>query len=123
MYLAYEIDPDSRKELLAMFPPKYPDVICHHVTIRFPVSRTSVLPDLPSRCEVIGYADSGDGVEALVVEIDGRVVREDGNLFHITHSLDRGNGKKPLHSNALVRKGFNELGNRVIFLVNPEVIS
>jgi hypothetical protein len=93
MFLAYELDSESRARLLQIFPPKYADVVCHHVTIRYPARKADVLPDLPSLCEVVGYADSGDGVEVLVVAIDGQVVRPDGRYFHITHSLDREAGR------------------------------
>jgi hypothetical protein len=123
MYLAYEIEKTSREKLLVQFPPKYPDVICHHVTLQFPASADSQLPDWPGKCEVIGYADSGDGLEVLVVEIDGNAIRPDGQLFHVTHSLDRSKGKKPFHSNELIRSTFILLPAPEAFLAAPSLIS
>jgi hypothetical protein len=120
-YLAYEVKEGSRQRLLRMFPPKYPETICGHVTIKFPASEGDVPPAPVESAYVVGYADSGDGLEALVVEIDGGTKRADGKFFHITLSLDRAAGKKPVQSNALVSKGYQPVG-RIPIWVEPKVL-
>jgi hypothetical protein len=107
-FLVYEISPGSRAELLRHFPAKYPDTICHHITVK-PGRSTDELPDKPHSAHVIGYEDSGDGLEALVVEIDGTTRRTDGSIYHITHSLDRQKGQTPKNSNDLLRHGFKHV--------------
>jgi hypothetical protein len=62
------------------------------------------LPPSQPRAEVIGYADDGQGREALIVAIDGRPARPDGSLFHITWSLDRARGRRPLESHAVLTR-------------------
>jgi hypothetical protein len=49
------------------------------------------------------------GVQALVVEIDGSVTRPDGSIYHITWSLDRAAGRKPLESNAVLLSGWHRV--------------
>lgn len=106
MYIAYELDKKSRQILAATFPPKYPEFIGHHITLRMAKKNDTNLPSMPKSVRVIGYADDGDGLEALVVEVNGKVTRPDGNAYHITWSLDRSKGKKPFHSKGLVAAGY-----------------
>lgn len=121
-YLAYELTNQSREELIHKFSPKYSEVICNHVTVKFPAKSTDNLPENPKEAHVIGYADSKDGIEALVVEINGHKQRSDGKLYHITLSLDRHLGKKPVHSNDLVNKNFDHISPIAIHLI-PKFIS
>jgi hypothetical protein len=91
---------EDREPLLTVFPPAYPQVVAHHVTLR-----AGVPPDTPpSKAEggtVIGLADDGAGVQALVVEIEGSTRRPDGSTWHITWSLAP--GRKAVESNDVIR--------------------
>lgn len=120
-YLAYKLSDNSRNELLAHFPPKNPEIICEHVTVKFPAKSTDELPSAPKEAHCVGYA-SEDGLEALIVEVNGSTKRPDGKTYHITLSLDRSKGKKPVLSNALVAKGFKHVTPIAIHLT-PEFIS
>jgi hypothetical protein len=104
-YLAYELPEQARNELARRFPPKYPEFIGHHITQQFgvPIGQLDdVLPRVRStHIKVIGYAET-DGLEALVVEVNGTKRREDGKVYHITWSLDRSKGKKPVMSNDMI---------------------
>jgi len=115
-YIAYELDENSRKELHSKFPPKYDDFIGHHITYQFGVSSDTELPTNSEDINVIGYADDGESIEALVVEINGTTTRQDGKIYHITWSLDRSKGRKPVDSNKLI----SEMGWTTI---NPIKIS
>lgn len=114
-YLAYTLSTASRTALLQHFKPKYPEVICEHVTYKFPAKSTDELPPAAKEAHVIGY-ENGDGIEAIVVEINGSKTRPDGKLFHITLSLDRAKGKKPVHSNDLVNKSYQHIAPIAIHL-------
>lgn len=114
-YTAYTLSDSSRRELLAHFKPKYPEVIAHHVTYQFPAKSTDALPPDVKDAHVVGY-EHEDGLEALVVEINGSTKRPDGKLYHITLSLDRAKGKKPVHSNDLVNKSFQHVARIPIHL-------
>lgn len=103
-YTAFELNEKDRNYLLSLFPPKYPDVIAHHITYQFGVPPDSDLPEQPKDIQVVGYADDGESIEALVVEIDSKIKRPDGKIYHITWSLDRSKGRKPVHSNDLILK-------------------
>jgi len=64
-YLAFQISPSSRANLLQVFPPKYPRVVCDHVTVDFGVNKEnfSTLMETYSQAEleVIGFADDARG--------------------------------------------------------------
>lgn len=99
-YTAYVLTDSARAALLEKFPPKYPKVIAHHVTIQFGVPADTEVP-APANVKVIGYADSGDGLEALVCSVDGSPERPDGKRWHITWSLDP-TKYSPVDSNKLL---------------------
>jgi hypothetical protein len=86
-YTGYLLTQASRAELLGAFPPVYDRVVADHITHTYDVDALAVPPDPPTTVEIVGYIDSGDGVQALLVAIDGDTFRPDGNLFHITLSL------------------------------------
>src|SRR5919107_332704 len=50
---------------------------------------------------VVGVADDGAGVQALVVEIGGTTRRPDGSTYHVTWSL--GPGRRAVESNDVIR--------------------
>jgi hypothetical protein len=102
-YLAYPLPNNVRSELLDLFPPKYDRVVAHHVTYEFDVP-SSAINQVPQHLwsptiVVVGYQDI-NGVEALVVEVEGTTIRKDGKIYHITWSLSP--GKKPMESNAML---------------------
>lgn len=79
--------------------PAFENVVCEHVTYRYPD------PDPAPPFEemrVVGHA-VGDGVQAVLIEVDGTSERGDGELYHITVSLAEGH--KPHESKLLVREG------------------
>ena len=51
---------------------------------------------------VVGVADDGAGVQALVVEIGGTTRRPDGSTYYITWSL--GPGRRAVESNDVIRQ-------------------
>lgn len=103
MYTAYVLDEQSREALLRRFPPKYSKVIAHHVTVNFGVP-SNTPPPPEAVVKVVGYADSGDGLEALVVSINSENRREDGKYYHITWSLEP-DKYKPVDSGDLIGYG------------------
>lgn len=90
--LGWKLDPDDRGALLARFPPRYPRTVADHVTH----GRKSEAPPMPrvGQAMVIGRADDGRGVEALVVALNGTSDRWDGSTYHITWSLQEGREAK-----------------------------
>ena len=109
-YHAFVLAPESREALLKKHPPQYPEVIAHHVTHSFGVPKGSQPPHHPKSVEVIGHVDDGKGVQAAVVKVDGREYRPDGKRYHVTISIDRNKGRKPVHSNDVI----DELGYKSI---------
>lgn len=101
-YSGYEISDEDRAMLARFYPPKFSDFIGHHVTWEFGVDpETAKLPP-NGKLSVIGYT-CDDSLEALVVSIDGVTSRPDGGTLHITWSLDREAGRKPVHSNEVIK--------------------
>ena len=100
MFTAYLISPKSRKLILAKYPPKFPDIFAHHVTVKFGVTAAEKIPS-QAKIEVIGYI-CDDSLEALVVTVNGKKFRADGKRYHITLSLDKAKGRSPVQSNSLI---------------------
>lgn len=92
------LDPRDRETLLARIPPQYPDVVAHHVTLKF--GDRAAAPPAATTGEVVGVADDGQGVQAVVVRIGGTTDRPDGSTYHITWSL--GPGREARESNAVI---------------------
>lgn len=104
-YEAFVLDEDTRRALAVRFPPKYSEWIGHHITHRFGVPYDKTFSyGQSSKFTVVGYVDDGEGLEALVVSRDGNIYRPDGKIYHITWSLDRSKGKKPVQSNDLIMR-------------------
>ena len=112
--IAYLLSPASRAAILERFPPRFGEVICHHVTERFGVCAIrSTLPE-PAQIIVVGYV-CDVSLEALVVTVNGTTARLDGLVYHITLSLDRSKGRKPVDSNQLIASaGWSEVDPLVI---------
>lgn len=90
--LGWKLDLAGRTELLARFPPVYAETVADHVTF----GRKSKAPAMPvaGRATVVGRADDGRGLEALVVEVNGTTGRWDGGTYHVTWSLGPGRAAK-----------------------------
>lgn len=121
MYTALVLDKKSRQELQKKFPPKYPDFIGHHITLKFGVPKDTKKPSQPKTIEVVGHKDDGKGVEALVVAVNGKTQRPDGSTYHITWSIDRSAGRKPVDSNKVLKGGFDKVEPTPI-KISPEIL-
>lgn len=87
--IGWKLDPDQRAELLRIFPPRYANAVADHVTLQAGASPDAPLPPKVD-AEIVGCADDGEGVEAMVVRLGGGTDRPDGSTFHITWSLADG---------------------------------
>jgi hypothetical protein len=115
------LHPDDRDSLLAAIPPAYPRVVARHVALE-----GSEPPDfpLPGEAEgfVVGVADDGAGVQALVVEIGGTTERPDGSTCHITQSLAA--GRDAVESNHVIgERGWTPTPQRHRVRLEPKVFS
>ena len=99
--VGWKLDRGERAQLLARFPPHWPDVIADHVTLgRVP---RGMPPPGPVQAEIAGSVDDGEGLQALVVRLDGMTSRPDGSTYHITWSLDRARGREARQSNDVLK--------------------
>ncbi len=115
-YTGWLVDPDDRERLLARFPPRYAVVVAHHVTLKF--GDRAAVPPTETRGEVVGEADDGAGVQALVVRIGGTTARPDGAVFHITWSLE--DGREARESNAVIAEyGWRPWAESVAVRLHP----
>lgn len=108
MYSGYLISEKERSEILKRFKPRYSDVICHHITEKFPCSADDV-PQKPKTAFIYGYVTDNHGIEALLVSLNGNALRSDGSYYHITLSLDRKKGYKPVDSNSLIKDNLDDI--------------
>ena len=98
--LGWKLDRRERDALLARFPPDFVRIVADHVTLRHGPPEDAALPG-PVQARIIGESTDGEGVQAMVVEIDGTTDRPDGSTYHITWSLGAGRAAK--ESNHVIR--------------------
>ncbi|MDB5693773.1 MAG: hypothetical protein JWO81_2836 [Alphaproteobacteria bacterium] len=97
--IGWKLDRGQRGELLQQFPPRYEKVVADHVTLQTQACADAPLPEEISG-EILGRADDGQGVEAMVVRIAGTTDRPDGSTYHITWSL--ADGRRAKESNDVI---------------------
>ncbi|MGZ8924430.1 MAG: hypothetical protein ACXW2E_00970 [Nitrososphaeraceae archaeon] len=105
-YVAFVLDERSRANLLRKVAPIHPNVICHHVTLRFGVHKddSQFIMNKFNNLNAVNVRGivADDKVQALIVDINGNIFRSDGSVYHVTHSIDRAKGAKPVDSNKLL---------------------
>lgn len=107
-YGAYVLTEASRNKILESFPPIHSRVICHHITVKFGVEKSSPIPP-DSILEVVGY-EANESVQCAVVKVNGSVYRKsDGATYHVTISVEP--PAKPVDSNKLLKGGFIKIKN------------
>jgi hypothetical protein len=114
--VGWKLEGEGRAELLARFPPTYPETVADHVTL----GRKSKAPPLQEagRAVVVGRADDGSGVEALVVEVGDTASRWDGGTYHVTWSL--GPGREAKESNDVIAElGWQAVEGRPSVALTP----
>jgi hypothetical protein len=87
--IGWKLDRAQRDELLRSFPAVYPIAVADHVTLAVRAANDAALPE-ETAGEIVGRADDGEGVEAMVVAISGTTDRPGGGTYHITWSLAAG---------------------------------
>src|SRR5215204_2589820 len=97
--IGWKLDRDQRAQLLERFPPRFAEAVADHVTLEIDAAAKPLPPEV--RAEIVGLADDGKGVEAMVVALDGSTERPDGSTFHITWSL--GPCRRARESNEVIR--------------------
>lgn len=117
--LGWILDRKERDELLKRFPPEWPDVVADHITLESHAGKNDPMPQA-ERAEIVGAIDDGEGLQAMVVAIDGSTDRPDGSTYHITWSLDRKRGRKPVQSNEVIaERGWHPLDDPVPVKIKP----
>ena len=86
-YTCYKLDTDSRKQLMQLFPPKYPAIRYDHITIAM-FDGKAQKPEPAQSVEIVGIANDGNGIEAFIAKVNGSIRRPDGSIWHITASFD-----------------------------------
>ncbi|EJL24500.1 CsbD family protein [Novosphingobium sp. AP12] len=99
--IGWLLDPERRRQLLAVFPPRYENVVAHHVTLASGQTGDTPLP-ADRAGHVVGHVDDGESVEALVVAVEGATDRPDGSTYHVTWSLAP--GRRAVESNDVIAK-------------------
>jgi hypothetical protein len=115
--IGWELDRAQRGELLERFPAVYADVVADHVTLAARAAHDAPLPD-ETAGEIVGRADDGEGVEAMVIAIAGTTDRPGGGTYHITWSL--GAGRRAKESNdVLARHGWGRFDHPIAVSLVP----
>ena len=107
---------DDRERLLDQFKPKFEKTVAHHVTLQTNAEREPEPREV--KAAIVGRTDDGEGVEAMVVAIDGSTDRPDGSTYHITWSL--GPDRRARESNDVLKeRGWDELDHPIPITLEP----
>ena len=107
---------DDRERLLQQFPPKFEKTVAHHVTLKTEAEQDPLPSEV--RAAIVGRTDDEQGVEAMVVAIDGSSDRPDGSTYHITWSL--GPTRKAKESNDVLREqGWEHIDKPIAIELEP----
>ncbi len=121
MYVGWLLPASDREKLMMYIKPAYPDVLAHHVTLKFGVPDDYPLPE-ETHGLVVGIVDDGKGVQAVIVKIAGTTKRPDGSTYHITWSIDKEAGRKPVDSNTVIADiGWQKLMYEVPINLEPMI--
>lgn len=115
-YSCYLVNPEQVKNISQ---PVHCNHFMHHITLEFGIPNDSPLPTKPKNVRVIGLA-SDDKAQALVVSVDGKILRSDGRPFHITVST--ADTIKPFYSNRLLEFGYTPI-TPVNLEVQPSIVN
>lgn len=115
-YLAFVLSDAARTQLIQLIAPKYDRIICHHVTLRFDLSKGLSEKEqswIGKEIDVYltGILDDDKGVQCLPVTVDGEQIRPDGSFYHVTHSLSA--DRKPVESNKLNLENVSRIRGRI----------
>jgi len=116
LILAYLVKPEQIKRIAS---PVHCNHFMHHITVDFGIPNNSPLPSNPNNVQVIGVA-SDDKAQALVVSVDGKKERSNGQVFHITVST--ADNVKPVYSNRLLESGYTPI-NPINIDVEPSFVN
>ncbi len=106
MYTGWKLKQNTIERIKNLYAPVHPDFIGHHITYMF--GKDSKQPD-DADIKIIGHCVT-DKVQCFVVEVNGTIVRPDGKIYHLTWSIDRSKGAKPVDSNAAIEtNGFDHI--------------
>lgn len=113
----WKLDRGQRAELLQQFPPRYRNAVADHVALASKAAADAPLPE-ETEAEIVGRADDGQGIEAMVVRLGGTTGRPDGSTWHITWSLE--DGREAKESNEVIAaSGWTELDLPMPLLLEP----
>jgi hypothetical protein len=112
MTIGWKLTRECRESLISTFPPEYPRMIADHVTLS--VSGTT-LPEPIADAKIIGHADDGLGVEAMIVAIDGSTARPDGKVWHVTWSLAEGRAARE-SNDVIAERGWTAIAHHALSL-------
>lgn len=114
--IGWKLHREQRRALLERFEPQYAEPVADHVTLEID-ARSKQLPDAV-KSAIVGWSDDGQGVQAMVVTIDGTTDRPDGSTYHITWSLTP--GRRARESNDVIReKGWSPIDPPVPVKLEP----
>lgn len=115
--IGWKLDRSERGELLERFPAVYAEVVADHVTLAARAASDAPLPD-ETAGEIVGRADDGAGVEAMVVTISGTTDRPGGGTYHVTWSLAPGRTAKE-SNDVLAHRGWERFDHPIALTLVP----
>lgn len=116
MYTAYTIPTLYRQLLEERIPYSFKHKFGDHITAKYPYDKTVDGPvEENTTAIIIPYAvlSDGENIECILVKVNGSTTRPDGSRYHITWSIDDKKKTKPVESNTIIKRYFNDLDQSI----------
>jgi hypothetical protein len=118
MYSGWLISNNSIQQIKNLFEQTHPDFIGHHVTYMFG-DDSELSPE--ATLKIIGQCTTNK-IQCFVITVNDEIIRPDGNLYHLTWSIDKSKGAKPVDSNkAIIEYGFVHLDKPIEIFGTPKI--
>jgi hypothetical protein len=115
--IGWKLDRSQRDQLLEALPAAYAHVVADHVTLAARAAADAPLPE-ETAGEIVGRADDGEGVEAMVVAISATTDRPGGGTYHVTWSLAAGRVAKE-SNDVIARQGWERFERPIVLSLVP----
>jgi len=110
VYRAYPLTDQDRQKLLVQFLPTHCVVIADHISAQA-LTTMHLVREGSATGRVIGYADH-EGLQILIVTVNGVELTGDGTPFHISWSAEH-NAKTRESGVVVMRNGFTRLAQSI----------
>ncbi len=103
-FTSWVLSKEDRRALRGIMKDGEQDVfVGHHITYEYGIDEADAKLPVVNSAKVVGKVEA-EGMQVLVVELNGDRWRTDGEPYHITWSYNKASGRRSVDSAAVIRR-------------------